>query len=48
MNFEIIGLVIIIISIGFIKYSSFIGAILLIIGISTMIKGKNNKNKGNS
>jgi len=42
MSYVIIGLVITIISIGIIKYSSILGAIMLIVGLSIMIKGKRN------
>jgi len=42
MNYVIIGIVIVIISIGIIKYSSMSGAITLIIGLSIMMKGKRN------
>ena len=42
MNYVIIGLVIVIISIGIIKYSSILGAIMLIVGLSIMLKGKKN------
>ncbi|TWJ33460.1 hypothetical protein JN12_00134 [Geobacter argillaceus] len=42
MNYVIIGLVIVIISIWIIKYSSILGAIMLIIGLSIMMKGKKN------
>lgn len=44
MKLEIIGLVIIIIiSIGLIKYSSFLGAVILIVGISIMMKAMKNR-----
>lgn len=42
MNYIIIGLIMVIISIGIIKYNSILSAIMLIVGLSIMMKGKKN------
>ncbi len=44
MNLVIVGLVLVIASIGITKFSGFLGAIIFIIGLSIMIKGKKQNN----
>ena len=40
MNYVILGLGIVILSIGFTRYSSILGCVTLIVGLSIMMKGK--------
>jgi hypothetical protein len=42
MKFIILGLIILIAGIGLIRYSSILGAVTAIIGLSVMMKGKRN------
>ena len=41
MKYVIIGIILVILSIGLIRYSSIIGAIMLLVGLIIMVKGKN-------